>query len=168
MGQYEKVTNMNQLFKLRLVIIVLAIVTLASCETLRQQVNTPEVSLVSVQMAEQQGLRQMFDVTLAVSNPNAIDLSLVGVNYTLALEGLDVVKGSSNNVPTIPAYGEQNIEVRLGIGLLEGIQFINKLTQKDEPSLDYSLQMQLDTGMPVFGVIPISRSGKLDSSSFSR
>jgi len=141
---------------------------LCSCAAIQQQIKTPEVDIVSIKMAEQQGLRQMFDVTLAVSNPNGINLSLVGMDYTLALEGLDVIKGSANNIPTIPAYGKQNIDIRLGIGLLEGLQFFNKLSSKGSAALDYGLQLNLDTGLPILGVIPISRKGVLDSSSFSR
>lgn len=148
--------------------VLVAAMFLHSCATLPQQLETPEVDIVSVVMGEQQGLRQMFDVTLAVSNPNGINLSLVGLNYTLELEGLDVIKGLANNIPTIPAYGEQNINISLGIGLLEGLQFFNKLTQKNDANLNYALQLNLDTGLPIFGVIPISKKGVLDSQSFSR
>ena len=148
--------------------VVVVAMSLYACATLQQQLETPEVDIVSVVMGEQQGLTQMFDVTLAVSNPNGINLNLVGLNYTLALEGLDVIKGSANNIPTIPAYGEQNINIRLGIGLLEGLQFLNKLSQKNDANLNYALQLNLDTGLPIIGVIPISKKGVLDSQSFAR
>ena len=149
-------------------VLVLSVLLISACETIQQQIKTPEVDLLAVQIAERQGLRQMFDVKLSLSNPNAFDLNLTGVNYELVLEGFNVINGSANQIPTIPAYGDQSVDVKVGLGIVEGLQLVNKLTQKREPSLDYALRMQLDTGLPVFGVIPVSRSGTLNSESFSR
>lgn len=151
-------------------LLLLTLITLcvSACEVIQQQVQTPNVNLVSVQMAEQQGLRQMFDVKLAVNNPNSFALNLAGINYQIALEGLDVINGSANQIPTIPAYGEQTLDVRFGFGILEGLQLMNRLSKKNEAGLNYSLNMQLDTGMPLIGAIPVARSGKLTSESFTR
>jgi len=139
-----------------------------SCASFDDYVAAPDVELVSIEKGQLVGLQQMFDVKVAVKNPNAINLNLDNIDYSLSLEGFDVIEGVLNNIPVIPAYGEKTVGLQVGIGLLEGLKMLNELLNKDQASLDYTLTMKLDTGIPLLGVLPITKTGVVDKNSFNQ
>ena len=149
-----------------LIIILLSL--LASCQALNQVFETPGVELVNVSSAGQRGLQQMFNVELGITNPNAYALNLVGIDYEVRLEGFDVIKGALSSVPSIPAYGKNNINVELGVGLIQGLQLLNALSSKNTPSIDYSVRLNLNTGLPIVGIVPVQREGTFDASALTR
>ena len=57
------------------------------------------------------GLRLAVD--LRVSNPNAVALPLSGIGYTLAVEGVDVVRGDApaGSLARVPAHGEADLSL---------------------------------------------------------
>ena len=79
-----------------------------------------------------------------------------------------MISGAANDIPQIAAYGEQLVTVSASIGLLEGLQFLNKIMAKSEPELGYTISARLDTGLPLIGIIPVADSGQLSLSDFQR
>lgn len=139
-------------------------VSLLGCQSMGPAFQNPTVELLNVTPTQQRGLRQYFDVELAVKNPNSYALNLVGINYVVDLEGLEVLQGSINSIPRIAAYGEESIGVELGVGLLQSLQLISALSKKDNAAIDYSISLKLNTGIPLVGIVPVSKSGTLDAS----
>ncbi len=139
---------------------------LASCQTITENMNTPEVSLVNISQGERVGFQQNFNLSLKVTNPNAKALSLVGLTYELQLDGFDLIKGAANDVPQIAGYSDALVDVQATIGFIEGMQFLNSLFSKNQPELDYKLKVNLDTGLPIIGVIPVVNDGAIDLSKF--
>jgi LEA14-like dessication related protein len=84
----------------------------ASCATPQPPTVTPQVARVVE--VNQTGVE--LQVTLAVQNPNAFDLSAHEVNGTLFVEGGQKLgTGKSNPQQSIPAQGTANVESRVKI-----------------------------------------------------
>ena len=101
--------------------------TLAGCAALQPKLEAPAVAVNSVKVMPGQGLNVRFLIGLHVKNPNAIPLPIHGVNYTVALSGQPVVSGNTQDQPTIPAHGEQDVEIEAVADLMNGLSLANSL-----------------------------------------
>ena len=108
------------------------------------------------------GLEQRFAIGLRVGNPNGLALNLVGMSYSVELEGFQVVSGVSNDIPSIPAYGEGMINVEASISLLDGMRLLNTLLSQPQSELNYKIGAKLDTGLPFIGKIPVIDTGVIN------
>ena len=88
---------------------------LTACASLQSGFATPSVKLVSLTALPANGLEQRFAIGLRVANPNGTALNLVGMTYSIELEGFKLISGVSNNIPTIAAYDETLVEVEASV-----------------------------------------------------
>lgn len=139
--------------------IVLAFLALAGCATLTPDFETPEVSLVSLRPLPGDNLEQRFELGLNIKNPNRNDLPLVGLSYTVELDGYDLLSGVANNLPAIPAYGEARVDVSATVNLVEGIKLLSAVFATPKNELSYRISVKLDTGLPLLGRIPVTDAG---------
>ncbi len=135
---------------------------LAGCAALQGGFETPSVSLSSVTPLENTGLEQRFAVGLRITNPNSQALNLNGISLALELDGVKVLKGAANDIPSIAAYGNELVTVEVSIGLLEGLAFMRQFMQKNSGELAYRLSANLDTGLPFIGRVPVADSGTIN------
>ena len=142
----------------------LTMLLLTACAVLDPNFKTPTVALASVQPLQTTGLEQRFNIGLRVSNPNQQALNLVGVDYTIELDGFEVINGRANNIPSISAYGDTLINIEAAVGFMQGVKFIGSLLNKTSPELGYKINAKLDTGLPIIGVLPITNSGVVNLS----
>jgi LEA14-like dessication related protein len=135
-------------------------VWLSACATLQPDFETPTVQVVSVALLPIENLAPRFAVTLRVMNPNRSDLALKGAAYTIKIEGQEIVSGVANDLPRIPAYGEENVTLTATLNWLEGLQLINDLTRNPRESIAYELNAKLDVGA-LIPAIRITDAGTL-------
>lgn len=135
---------------------------LASCESLGPALQTPTMSLVSVESATRQGLQQVFRVGLKVENPNPFSIQLDGLSYTVELESLKVITGSVNQMAAIRPKESELVYVNVALGLVEGLQLVNRLMSKSDRQLKYRLDAKLNIEKPLPLLLPVSESGVLD------
>ena len=124
------------------------------------QLQSPQVSVISISPSQNSGLDLGFDVKLKVTNPNAIALPIEGMNYALALNGAKLLRGTTGKVPTIAAYGSETIDISVSTNLLSAPQFLVGLLGKSNEDISYELSGTLDLA----GYLPslsISESGKV-------
>jgi LEA14-like dessication related protein len=93
-------------------------------------------------------------------NPNRADLPLKGAAYTVHLEGREIVTGVTNDLPTIPGYGEAIVTLNATLNWLEGLGLINDLAQQPANGVSYEIKVKLDVGM-LMPAIRITDSGTL-------
>lgn len=149
---------------LTLILLSLTILNLSSCATLH--LEKPYVSLVNFSPRPINGFEAAFDITLKVKNPNSVALPLSGMTYEIALNGESLLKGATGNLPTIPAYGEDEIQLSISTSLLSAPKILLSLLNKPSTDIRYQFKSRLDLkGMlPSFniveeGVLPV-RTGK--------
>ena len=136
--------------------------TLAGCAALQPKLETPTVAVNSVKVLPGQGLNMRFLIGLHVQNPNAIPLPIHGVNYTVALSGQQVVSGNSQNQPTIPAHGEQDVEIEAVADQMNGLSLANALLSNPlQQEVPYAVKASVDVGA-FLPNIPVWKNGTVN------
>ena len=129
-------------------LILLAAASLSGCAGMGSGYETPTVSVQSFRpiASDTGGGLPAFEIGLHVINPNLEPLELVGVSYTISLDGHDLIKGVGNDLPVIEGYGEGSFTLTAGVNVFAGIQLFRSLMEKDSDSFDYSFKAKLDPG----------------------
>ena len=131
---------------------------LSACASFIVQLETPEVKVVSLRMlpaSSNSGLAQQLAIGLRVSNPNATTLNLVGMKYSLKVQGFDLLSGVSNDIPPIEGYAETQFEVIASVNLINSLRLFQSLLSNPEAPVKYQLNAKLDPGplLPAFHVV---------------
>ena len=117
---------------------------LASCATLSPEYEEPTVTLTAFRALPSEGMSPAFEIGLRVINPNAQDLALAGVVYTVSVQGHELVKGVGKDFPVIEAYSQQDLVLMASANLLAGVRFITDMMQNPAEDLEYSFEAKLD------------------------
>lgn len=118
---------------------------LAGCAGLSPYPDPPTVSVTSFAMAPASAAATpRFRVGLTVVNPNRRALSLVGMSYSVELEGARLLNGATSDLPEVPAYGSADFTVDLSPDLLGGVRLLADLAARQRDRLSYRFQGRLD------------------------
>lgn len=139
---------------------------LAACQNLILPPIAPTLTLESIAPDRSAGLVPTLQVGMRVENPNLKPLKLRGLEYRIALEGFNVVSGSSSALPVIPAQGDALVTIEAKLGLLEGAKLLAALLSQPKRELGFSLEAALDTGLPLIGAIPVRQRGIIDMQTY--
>lgn len=105
--------------------------------------EAPRVSLVSIEPLDMTLLEQRYALELRIMNPNAVDIPVSGLDYSIAINKREFAYGISRQAVIIPAYGEAVLEVEVVSGLLDVLRQLQSL-QEDKPVvLHYRLSGKL-------------------------
>lgn len=142
---------------------ILVLILLSSCATLSPDYEEPTVTLSSFRAIPSEGMVPAFEIGLRIINPNAQDLALEGVVYTISLAGHDLVKGVGKDFPVIEGYSEGDIKLTASANLLAGIRFVGDMMQAQGEAIDYEFEAKLDLS-GLYPSIRVRESGKIDLS----
>jgi LEA14-like dessication related protein len=134
---------------------------LCGCASLSPGYEQPTVTLSSFKALPADGMVPAFEVGLRVINPNDTPLNLVGVVYTISLQGHELVKGVGNDLPVIDAYGEGELTLTASANLISGIRFIGGMMNSRSETLDYEFSAKLDLA-GLYPSIYVRESGVLN------
>lgn len=126
--------------------IVIVTILLAGCAGMRPGWETPTVTVKAVRAIPSDGMLPEFEIDLHVVNPNREALKLVGVSYTVSLEGHELIQGVGNDLPVIDGYGEGDITLNASADLFAGVGLIRELMSSQKDTLSYSFEAKLDPG----------------------
>lgn len=129
---------------------VILLLVLQGCAALRPGWEQPVVNLASFRSVAAEGMTPAFEIDLRILNPNASDLRLNGIVYTVSIRGHDLVKGVGKDFPVIEAYSEAVVTLSASANILAGIRLFMELAQaEDGPSgVTYVLEAKLDLAGP--------------------
>ena len=125
---------------------LLVILIHTSCATLNPNFEKPEVSVNSFKILPSGSINPTFEIGLRVVNPNSIPLNLKGMAYTASIEGNKIFSGVANQLPIVPAYGEEEIKLNVQADLFGGIRLFADLMQPRNIPIAYTLKVKLDVG----------------------
>ncbi len=125
---------------------ILLIMFLSSCALMNPQFENPKVKVAGLKMLPAESLiSQPIEITLLVTNPNATDLSLRGISYTVGLENFDLLSGMSNQLPTLTAYQETPVKLTVSLNAFQVLKFLNHLNKNGiRDSVNYNFDAKLD------------------------
>jgi LEA14-like dessication related protein len=103
---------------------------------LREKLDPPKVSLrgVGLMKPSTQGLPLL--VLLEVHNPNPLEITLLGYDYEVWLEGRSMAKGASSERVTLPARGEALVEVPVMLNLAALPALLPRLLNREKFSYE--------------------------------
>lgn len=133
---------------------------LGACATLPRDFKEPGVALVSVTPHISNLFAPEFDVKLRVSNPNRQALELIGISYSIHLQGKKLIDGVARELPIIPAYGEADIGLRATADLVGGLGLIGELLERPNDPVDFELNADIDLGR-FYPMVKVQRRGSI-------
>lgn len=109
--------------------VALAALVLAACATLAPKPLPPRVAVESIRLQRLDLADARFRLTLAVQNPNAYDLTVNALDFTLAVEGEPFVAGALAAPVLLPALGEAkaDVDARSSLGAVTAV--LDKLSR---------------------------------------
>jgi LEA14-like dessication related protein len=126
-------------------LIMASLLLLAGCAGFSPYPDPPSVSVTSFAMAPASAAATpKFRVGLTVVNPNRRALKLVGMSYSVELEGARILNGATADLPEVPAYGSADFTVDLSPDLLGGVRLLADLTARQRDRLSYRFRGRLD------------------------
>lgn len=146
-------TKSPSLFSLRVSLFAWLLI-LSGCASLSMPIEAPDVKLVSVKLLPSDSLEQRLAIGLRITNPNSVSLNLVGMKYSLSLDGYDLISGVSNDIPTIESYSDTSVEVIATVDWINGLRLLQSLIARPGSSVSYKLDAKLDPGLllPAFHI----------------
>jgi LEA14-like dessication related protein len=121
-----------------------ATILLQGCAFLSPNLEEPTVKINSLSLGKSTGLNQSFNIGLLIANPNAAAIPVVGMKYTLSLNGYDLLSGVTNNIPTLVGYTETPVTIEASADLVSALRLVNSLANKPQNKLAYALSAKLD------------------------
>ncbi|MBW2476834.1 MAG: LEA type 2 family protein [Deltaproteobacteria bacterium] len=125
---------------------LILLIALFGCAGLENGFETPTVGVRSFRVLPSDGAMPQFEISLHIINPNRTELKLVGLVYSVTLEGHKVITGVSNDLPIIEPYGEGEVMLLASADLLNSIRLIATLLKSQQEKFNYELEAKLDIG----------------------
>ncbi|MBB5210205.1 LEA type 2 family protein [Microbulbifer hydrolyticus] len=145
------------------------LLALSGCATLSPGFEKPEVQVTALEPLPNNSSGDLrFRIHLRVFNPNNSELALSGLYYTLKLAGHKVVTGTSNTLPVVPAYGQENITVDASANLLGSFMAAAELIRLQGNTVPYELEAKLGLRTSFLPAIRVSKRGEIQLGQYQR
>lgn len=122
---------------------VIALLALAlglfACAALAPRLESPRVSLADLQLEQFGVFEQRYRLSLRVQNPNDVELPIAGMEFRLYLNDEEFAHGLSDQRVTLPAFGEQLVEVQVTSGITGILGQVQRLGSGELKTFSYRL-----------------------------
>ena len=132
---------------------------LAGC-ALRPHFETPQLSLIGVQIVSSELWEQRLKVRLRVQNPNDTALSVKGIEYTLEIAGEQVASGVSDASFVVPALGEAQFDTNLTTNMVGALlKLLGRGPDTLSNGVDYRLTGRISLASGWMRSVPFDERG---------
>jgi LEA14-like dessication related protein len=148
-----------------LVLLLAVLAVLPGCSSLGSKLESPELSLVGIQMLSTDMFAQKFKVRVLVKNPNELEIPVRGIDYTIILMGDSFAEGVSNDRFLLPAKGEAEFDMVITTNFVSSFgRLLSRVGGGKLQNLQYEIagEVLVDKGM--IRKIPFSHHGTVDIS----
>ncbi|HEY8507642.1 MAG TPA: LEA type 2 family protein [Steroidobacteraceae bacterium] len=145
---------------MRVLFVMLAALALGGCSALVPKLETPNLSIVNVQVEKSDLWEQRLKVRMRVQNPNERALPIRGLSYRLDVAGQELARGVSGTSFTVPAFGEAEFDMNVTANMASAI--IRLLGSQDDSRidhLDYRIVGKISLSEGFLRSIPFEQSG---------
>ena len=133
------------------------------CSMLAPELETPQLSLLNIQMMSTDMFAQKFRVRVKVENPNDLELPVRGLDYKIILMGDSFADGVSSDRFVVPANGEAEFDMVVTTNFVSSLgRLISRVGGGKLEDLDYEIagEVLLDRGF--VKKIPFNHHGTVD------
>ena len=121
-------------------------------------VAKPDVVVKDVNLVDLDAGGVGIEFYIAVTNPNAFDLKLLGYSYDLKVMAMPLAKGGSRERLDFPAKSTTDVRLPVRIAYRDMLEIIKR--QPDPNSIPYQLKAGFDLDTPVGNLaVPIEKTG---------
>ena len=150
---------------LRMAGLCAVLATLAGCSTFNQKLESPELSLVGIQMLSTDMFAQKFKVRVLVKNPNELEIPIRGIDYTIILMGDSFAEGVSNDQFLLPAKGEAEFDMLVTTNFVSSFgRLLSRVGGGKLQDLHYEIAGEVLVDKGIIRKIPFSHQGTVDIS----
>jgi LEA14-like dessication related protein len=146
-------------------LLLAALVVLPGCSSFGSKLESPELSLVGIQMLSTDMFAQKFKVRVLVKNPNELEIPVRGIDYTIILMGDSFAEGVSNDKFVLPAKGEAEFDMLVTTNFVSSFgRLLSRVGGGKLQNLQYEIagEVLVDKGM--IRKVPFSHQGTVDIS----
>jgi LEA14-like dessication related protein len=133
---------------------------LAGCATLKGRPEPPRVSLIGLNLVSVELLEQRYRVRLRLKNPNDFELPVRGMDFRLDINGEAFADGVSGQSVSVPAFGEEVLELEVSSSLLQVFRQLQSLQREGAAGLAYRITGSVALGN-YGGRLPFDYTGEL-------
>jgi LEA14-like dessication related protein len=138
---------------------LLALGLLGGC-ALAPRFETPQLSIVNVQVLSSDFLAQHVRVRLRVQNPNARALAVGGLTYTIEVGGQPFASGESAASFVVPALGEAEFDTNVTTNLAGTLMtLLSRGADSGTQKIEYRLSGKLSLSSGLLRSIPFDEHG---------
>lgn len=141
---------MRQMIKV--VVSIISLCLMVGCSLLNPVPQKPDVKLVGLRMLPATSLLERhIAVDLSIMNPNKKDLSIRSINYTVGLEGINLLSGATDQVPVLKAMQETPVTLEVSADMLQILRLVEHFAQdgiSDKVNYNFSAVIDFTAWLP--------------------
>ncbi len=149
---------MNSRSSVRAVLAILVAAAVAGCESLESAIRKPTVEVAGFVIERLSFEDAAVRLDLKITNPNPIAIELAGFDYSLVIEGSELVKGTVDKKVGLRAGGSSVIPVPMSFRYDSMFAAVRALADKDETP--YQITVGLAFDLPVLGKMKVTATHK--------
>jgi LEA14-like dessication related protein len=140
-----------------------SLVLLSGCAGLGPRLETPKLSIVSVELIKGDLFEQRLRARMRVQNPNDRELAVKGITYTIEVGGEEFGRGMSGSSFIVPRMGEAEFDMNVTANLAGTLlRLASRADQGGMPeTLDYRIAGKVSLSTGLLRSIPFSEQGTL-------
>lgn len=142
---------------MRSVSLLLVAVALSGCALFVPKLQTPNLSIVDIEVRRANFLEQQLRVRVRVENPNDRSLPIKGLSYTVYIGGEEFATGASDASFVVPALGTAEFNMDVTANAAGAIFAI--LNRPRGQGIDYHMKGRVELTHGWLRSIPFEQSG---------
>lgn len=145
-------------------IIFFVMAGLVGCSWWTKPFEDPDIKVISfAALPGDNLLEQRFSLKLRLTNPNDLRLNVKGLVFKFTVEGIELMRGVSRDIPVIEPYGETEFTVEGSANMLDAAKLLFHELQSDpDARFDYVLNTRIELADHWPSTFNISRDGQID------
>lgn len=140
-----------------------SLVLLSGCAGLGPRLETPKLSIVSVELIKGDLFEQRLRARMRVQNPNDRELAVKGITYTIEVGGEEFGRGMSGSSFIVPRMGEAEFDMNVTANLAGTLLRLASRADKGgmPETLDYRITGKVSLATGLLRSIPFEEKGTL-------
>ncbi len=145
------------------VLLLALLVAVSGCASFGPKLQSPQLSLVAIQILSGDMFAQRFKVRVKVENPNDLEVAVSGIEYKIFLMGDSFAEGASDQGFVLPAKGEAEFDMTVNTNFVSSLgRLVSRMGGGKLENVEYEIAGTLRLQKGLMRTIPFSHSGTVN------
>jgi LEA14-like dessication related protein len=136
------------------------LLALSGCSLLVPKLETPDLSIVNVELVKGDFWEQRLKVRMRVQNPNDRALPIKGIRYTLEVQGEEMARGVSGASFTVPPLGEAEFDMNITANMATTlVKLLGRGNEALKDQIAYRIVGRVSLSQGLLRSIPFEETG---------